>query len=190
MPAKHFRSVAAIEAHDMVMANRLPDRHRRSSLDSRFCCRCAEDIESPMNSRNQGCELICRNLIASQIRADNFSRKHAVHGQFIVVGHLVSAFIVRQTFGTASEDSGYTLLCQKNRGGGVQMGPIIDGTIQQPVARRRLAGPILPVVEDEDPLRGDFSPVILSPLHSYDEGRPMVHRSATRRRLADADARQ
>ena len=73
--AKHFRSVAAIEAHDIVTANRLTDRHRRSSLDDGFCCRCAELTERLMNGRDQGRKLIGGDLIAPDIGGNNFGRE-------------------------------------------------------------------------------------------------------------------
>jgi hypothetical protein len=52
MSAKHFPSVAAIEADDIITTNRLPDRHRWSSLDDGFCCRWVEVTERLVN----GCD--------------------------------------------------------------------------------------------------------------------------------------
>jgi hypothetical protein len=81
--AKHFRSVAAIEAHDIVTANRLTDRHRRSSLDDGFCCRCAELTKRLMNGRDQGWKLIGGDLIAPDIGGNNCGREL----QLVLIGH-------------------------------------------------------------------------------------------------------
>jgi len=72
MPAEHLAAPAAIQADDVIVVHGSPDRHRRNSLGGGFCCRLTEATESVMHCRDQGGELVGRELIASNIGGDNF----------------------------------------------------------------------------------------------------------------------
>ncbi len=83
MPAKHLAAPAAIEADDIIAVDGSPGGNRRGSLDAGFYRRFSKLFERLMNGRNQGGELIGRDLIASQIRAynhrDEFGRRLIGH---------------------------------------------------------------------------------------------------------------
>jgi hypothetical protein len=71
MAANHLPAVAAIQADDVIALNGSPDRHCWSSFDDGFLRRSAEVGERLMNGREQRRQLVGRNLVASQIGADD-----------------------------------------------------------------------------------------------------------------------
>jgi hypothetical protein len=83
MPAEHLPAPTAIQANDVITMNGSPDRNRRGSLDDGFCCRFTEATESLMDGRDQSGELIRRDLIASNIRADD----HRDEFGRLLIGH-------------------------------------------------------------------------------------------------------
>jgi hypothetical protein len=64
------------------------DRHRGSSLCVEFGYRFTETCEGLMNGRDQGSELIGRELIAPNVCGDNFSREFSIdRGGWHFLGH-------------------------------------------------------------------------------------------------------
>ena len=72
MPTQHLPAPAAIQADDMIAMNGSPDGNSRGSLDDGFSRRLTEFPERLMDGRDQGGELVGRELIASNIGGDNF----------------------------------------------------------------------------------------------------------------------
>jgi hypothetical protein len=78
MPSDHQAAPPTFQTNDVVTMNRSPDRDGRSPLISDFWHRSSEANERMMNGRNQGRQLVGRDLIAPNIRGDNFSRKFSI----------------------------------------------------------------------------------------------------------------
>jgi hypothetical protein len=97
MAADHFPSPPAFDANDVIALNGSPDRNRRGSLDRSFLRRPAEVGERLMNGRNQGAELLGRDLISSDIRGHDFRSEFSIGrcGR-LLVGHLLSPHSDRQ----------------------------------------------------------------------------------------------
>jgi hypothetical protein len=71
MPAQHAALLPTIQAHDITAVNGSPNGNRRGSPNDGFWRRSTELSERLMNGRDQGAELIRRELVASEIRADD-----------------------------------------------------------------------------------------------------------------------
>jgi hypothetical protein len=78
MPSKHLAAPAAFQANDIIATDGSPDRHRGCSLTAGFCDGFAKPRECLMYGRNQGRELIGCDLIAPNIRGDNFGREFSI----------------------------------------------------------------------------------------------------------------
>src|SRR4029077_16503079 len=71
MPLKHLAAPPTFEANHVVPVNGSPDRHRGGPLDRCFARRFTAADERPMNGRNQGRELIGRDLVLPNIGGDD-----------------------------------------------------------------------------------------------------------------------
>ena len=91
MPSNHQAAPTAFQADDVIPMNGSADRHRGSSLTADFWWLFTETCEGLMNSRDQGPELIGRDLIAPNICGDNLSREFSIDGGgWCFVGHINS----------------------------------------------------------------------------------------------------
>jgi hypothetical protein len=86
MPLKHLAAPPTFEANHVVPVNGSPDRHRGGPLDLCFGRRFTEADERPMNGRNQGRELIGRDLVLPNIGGDGLVRITAWPGSEVRVG--------------------------------------------------------------------------------------------------------
>jgi hypothetical protein len=77
MPSEHLAAPSAFQANDIIAVNRSTDGHRGSSLAD-FGYLFTKAGEGLMNGRDQGCELVGRDLIAPNIRSDNLSREFSI----------------------------------------------------------------------------------------------------------------
>jgi hypothetical protein len=91
MQAEHLTTPAAIQAGDMIVLNRSPDRNRRGLLDKRLCCRCTEGGKRLMDGRYQRGDLVRSDLITTNISGHNSGRDFSIdrRGQRLV-GHSLS----------------------------------------------------------------------------------------------------
>jgi hypothetical protein len=139
MPPKHLAFPAAVQADDVIVVNGSANRNRRGSLDDGFCRRFTESREGLMDGRNQGGELIRRDLMASEIRADDLRREAALRGR-ILIGHLVrpSHLFDRHAQQPKAADDGHS--ARKTGVVAWKLGPLLR-TLHPPVAPTRLAGP-------------------------------------------------
>jgi hypothetical protein len=78
MPSEYLAAPPTFEADHIIAMHRSTDRHRGSSLDADFCYGFAKGCEGLMNGRDQSRELIGRDLIAPNIRGDNFCHEFSV----------------------------------------------------------------------------------------------------------------